>query len=66
MIAESFTPRLRYSGSSLGYQLASIIAGGRSPFIATPLFATFPIELADRSLYPRLRDHRHHRDRTAD
>jgi hypothetical protein len=28
LIAEAFTPRLRYSGSSLGYQLASIIAGG--------------------------------------
>src|SRR6185437_11490112 len=33
LIAESFTPRLRYSGASLGYQLASIIAGGPSPFI---------------------------------
>ena len=41
LIAESFTGRLRYSGSSLGYQLASIIAGGPSPFIATALFATF-------------------------
>jgi MFS family permease len=41
LIAESFTPRLRYSGASLGYQLASIIAGGPSPFIATALFATF-------------------------
>jgi MFS family permease len=41
LIAESFTPRLRYSGTSLGYQLASIIAGGPSPFIATWLFATF-------------------------
>src|SRR5712671_5500954 len=41
MIAESFTPRLRYSGASLGYQLASIIAGGPSPFIATALFATY-------------------------
>ena len=28
LIAESFTGRLRYSGSSLGYQLASVIAGG--------------------------------------
>ena len=37
----SFTPRLRYSGASLGYQLASIIAGGPSPFIATWLFATY-------------------------
>jgi MFS family permease len=27
-IAECFTPRLRYSGASLGYQLASVIAGG--------------------------------------
>ncbi len=41
LIAESFSPRLRYSGSSLGYQLASIIAGGPSPFIATALFAAF-------------------------
>jgi MFS family permease len=41
LIAESFTPRLRYSGSSLGYQLASIIAGGPSPLIATALFATY-------------------------
>jgi MFS family permease len=41
LIAEAFTPRLRYSGASLGYQLASIIAGGPAPIIATALFATF-------------------------
>ena len=41
LIAESFTPRLRYSGSSLGYQLASIIAGGPAPIIAGLLFAQF-------------------------
>ncbi len=41
LIAEAFSPRLRYSGASLGYQLASIIAGGPSPFIATALFATY-------------------------
>jgi len=41
LIAESFTPRLRYSGSSLGYQLASLIAGGPAPLIATWLFATY-------------------------
>jgi MFS family permease len=41
LIAESFTPRLRYSGSSLGYQLASIIAGGPAPIIATALFASY-------------------------
>src|SRR5215475_10218058 len=33
LIAEAFTPRLRYSGSSLGYQLASVIAGGPAPLI---------------------------------
>ncbi len=41
LIAEAFTPRLRYSGASLGYQLASIIAGGPAPLIATALFAHF-------------------------
>jgi metabolite-proton symporter len=41
LIAEAFTPRLRYSGASLGYQLASVIAGGPAPLIATWLFATY-------------------------
>jgi MFS family permease len=41
LIAEAFTPRLRYSGSSLGYQLASVIAGGPAPLIATALFARY-------------------------
>jgi metabolite-proton symporter len=41
LIAESFTGRLRYSGSSLGYQLASVIAGGPAPLIATWLFGTY-------------------------
>jgi MFS family permease len=41
LIAECFTGRLRYSGASLGYQLASIIAGGPAPLIATALFARF-------------------------
>jgi hypothetical protein len=41
LIAESFTPRLRYSGSALGYQLASVIAGGPAPLIATALFAAY-------------------------
>jgi MFS family permease len=39
LIAESFTGRRRYSGASLGYQLASVIAGGPAPLIATYLFA---------------------------
>jgi len=40
LIAECFTPRLRYSGASLGYHLASIIAGGPAPLIATALLAS--------------------------
>jgi MFS family permease len=41
LIAESFTPRLRYSGASISYQLASITAGGPAPLIATALFASY-------------------------
>ena len=40
---------MRYSGASLGYQLASVIAGGLSPLIATGLLkrygASWPIAL---------------------
>ncbi|TMJ53411.1 MAG: MHS family MFS transporter [Alphaproteobacteria bacterium] len=48
LIAESFTGRLRYSGSSLGYQLASVIAGGPAPLIAAWLFGTYhsPVAIA--------------------
>jgi MFS family permease len=41
LIAECFTPRLRYSGASLGYQLASVFAGGPAPLIATWLLASY-------------------------
>jgi MHS family shikimate/dehydroshikimate transporter-like MFS transporter len=37
--SELFSARLRYSGASLGYQLASVFAGGLSPLIATGLLA---------------------------
>jgi metabolite-proton symporter len=40
-IAESFTGRVRYSGASLGYHLASVIAGGPAPLIATWLYAQY-------------------------
>jgi MFS family permease len=39
LIAECFPARLRYSGSSLGFHLASIVAGGPAPLIATALLA---------------------------
>ncbi|GAA3440458.1 MFS transporter [Kutzneria kofuensis] len=39
--SELFGTRVRYSGSSIGYQLASILAGGLAPLIATALLAAF-------------------------
>ena len=39
LISERFGTSLRYSGASLGYQLASITAGGPAPIIATYLVA---------------------------
>jgi MFS family permease len=40
-ISESFPASLRYSGSALGYQLASITAGGPAPLIATLLLREY-------------------------
>jgi MHS family shikimate/dehydroshikimate transporter-like MFS transporter len=37
--SELFGTRVRYSGASLGYQLASVLAGGLSPLIAVALLA---------------------------
>ncbi len=37
LFAEMFSPEFRYSGAGVGYQLASTIAGGFTPFIATAL-----------------------------
>lgn len=41
IIAESFPTNLRYTGSGLGYQLASIVAGGPAALIATYLLHQF-------------------------
>ena len=60
LIAEAFTPRLRYSGASLGYQFASVIAGGPAPIIATALFAAYHSGFAIAALCRGLRvDQRH-------
>ena len=37
--SELFGSRVRYSGTSVSYQLASVVAGGLAPFIATALLA---------------------------
>ena len=39
LIAESFGTNLRYSGAGIGYQLASVIAGGPAPLIAAAILA---------------------------
>jgi hypothetical protein len=39
LIAESFPTSLRYAGAGMGYQLASVIAGGPAPLVATWLLA---------------------------
>jgi metabolite-proton symporter len=45
-ISEAFPGSLRYSGSSLGYQLASITAGGPAPIVATLLFREYGTSMA--------------------
>ena len=40
-LSELFGTRVRYTGASLGAQLASIVAGGLSPFIATALLPRY-------------------------
>lgn len=39
LIAESFGTNIRYSGAGIGYQLASVIAGGPAPLIAAAILA---------------------------
>jgi metabolite-proton symporter len=45
-IAERFPGTLRYSGASLGYQLASLTAGGPAPLVALYLFQTYQTSMA--------------------
>jgi MFS family permease len=45
-IAESFPGSLRYSGSALGFQLASVTAGGPAPILAVILLREFGTSMA--------------------
>ncbi|NUR91669.1 MAG: MHS family MFS transporter [Nonomuraea sp.] len=45
-IAELFSTRLRYSGASMGYQLAGIVGGALAPIIALALFKEYGSTLA--------------------
>jgi MFS transporter, MHS family, shikimate and dehydroshikimate transport protein len=50
-LAELFGTKVRYSGVSLGYNLASIFAGALSPLIATGLMAAYKPETWPISVY---------------
>jgi len=50
-LSELFGTKVRYSGVSLGYNLASIFAGALSPLIATWLMATYKPETWPISVY---------------
>ncbi|NVM96542.1 MFS transporter [Arthrobacter wenxiniae] len=41
LIAEGFDADIRYTGAGLGYQLASVVAGGPAPLIAAALLAHY-------------------------
>ena len=51
LIPELFGTRLRYTGASLGYQLASPVAGGLAPLIATSLVKAFPGQFWPLAVY---------------
>jgi len=40
-LSEMFGTKVRYSGVSIGYQLASVVAGGLAPLIAVALYTSF-------------------------
>ena len=50
-LSELFGTKVRYSGVSLGYNLASIFAGALSPLIATSLMAAYKPETWPISVY---------------
>jgi len=51
LIPELFGTRLRYTGASLGYQLAAPLAGGLAPLIAATLVQTYPGRYETLALY---------------
>jgi len=51
LIPELFGTRLRYTGASLGYQMAAPLAGGMAPLIAASLVKAFPEQYWPLALY---------------
>ena len=57
LIGESFPTHLRYGGAGLGYQLASVFAGGPAPLVATWLLHETGTPYLDLDLHRRGRGH---------
>jgi metabolite-proton symporter len=51
LIPELFGTRLRYTGASLSYQLASVVAGGPAPLIAASLVKAYPGQYSPLVVY---------------
>jgi MFS family permease len=46
LFAELFTPGMRYTGASLGYQIAAVLGGGLAPFLMVLLLETTGTSMA--------------------
>lgn len=46
LFAELFTPEMRYTGASLGYQIAAVLGGGLAPFVMVLLLETTGTSMA--------------------
>ncbi|MEU6574557.1 MFS transporter [Streptomyces sp. NPDC046805] len=46
LFAELFTPEMRYTGASLGYQIAAVFGGGLAPFVMVLLLETTGTSMA--------------------
>src|SRR5690625_614683 len=51
MFSEIFSPEVRYTGISLGYQIGAAVAGGTAPLIATALLIRFNNSYIPVALY---------------
>ena len=54
LISESFGTNVRYSGAGLGYQLASVIAGGPAPLIAAAILESTGLEHRHQLVHHRV------------
>ncbi len=58
LFAELFTPEMRYTGASLGYQIAAVLGGGLAPFVMVLLLETTGTSMAVAALHHRARGDR--------